>query len=138
MDGNQQLNEDPHKLINTYLSGSTSFATYKHPDRSTLQEELDACIRMKKDHPAVMRTQLARYLHKGYPDDGGLLETTVVLRRNCSTVMSIDADWWIEIANGSLRDQLSLPYVLHSHDLAPEIVEGQRDKPVHFKYFAHR
>lgn len=138
MDGNQQLAESPEKLIGTYLPKGTNFASYKHPDRSTLQEELAACIKLDKDDQGLMESQIAHYAKEGYPDVDGLLETTVVLRRKCHETDSVNDDWWDEIHRGSRRDQLSLPFVLWKWCVVPGIIKGQRDNPVHFKYFAHR
>lgn len=146
MDGNQQLAEDPRALVETYLSESVHFASYKHPQRDCVTQELQACIDLKKDDPAVMEAQVGRYILDGYPLDHGLFETTVVIRQNSPEIDVMSSFWWNEICVGSKRDQLSVNYVLwkgHQHGnirrkVNTAFVQGQRDKPVHFKYHRHR
>lgn len=146
MDGNQQLDEDPRKLVEMYLSDSVHFASYKHPERNCVTQELEACIRLKKDDPEVMQAQVDRYMAEGYPLAHGLFETTVVIRRNSAEIQTMNGFWWNEVCIGSKRDQLSLNYVLwkglqSGHDMRAvntKFVEGQRDNPVHFKYHRHR
>jgi hypothetical protein len=138
MDGNQQLAEDPWKLVAEYLEDGVNIASYKHPDRECVFQELDACLKMRKDDPTIMQYQIDRYKDEGYPAKNGLTETTVVLRRNCDETQNLDEAWWHEIQRGSLRDQLSLDYVLWKHKIKLNHVRGRRDKPVHFKYHPHR
>ena len=138
MDGNQQLAESPSFLIDTYLDNDTPFASYKHPERNCVSEEVEACIRYKKDDPSVLRDQLARYITEGYPRNNGMFETTVVVRQNCAPVLSVNRWWWDELRKGSRRDQISINYVLWKTGVKTGFIRGQRDKPVHFKYHRHR
>jgi len=138
MDGNQQLADDPKALVQTYLSDDVNFASYRHPQRRCVYEELEACVKLKKDDPSIMRGQVARYKDEGYPTLNGMIETTVVIRRHCAEVVKLNAAWWDEIRQGSLRDQLSLSYVLWKQRVRINYVKGQRDRPVHFKYHPHR
>jgi hypothetical protein len=142
MDGNQQLVTNPWGLVDDILKGERSgakLATYKHPDRCCVYEELEACIRMKKDDPKLMRAQVTRYRQEGYPKENGLAETTVMLRRNTKAVCKFNERWWKEIVQGSLRDQLSFDYTVwtlggDNYNYIP----GQRDRPQFFRYFPHR
>lgn len=138
MDGNQQLAVSPWALVDRYMVGP-DLSTYKHPERKNVHQELGACIRMKKDDPRVMRTQVQRYEREGYATrKGRLFETTVVLRRNTPKMRDMNEMWWEELRDGSVRDQLSLPYVTWKLDQEWIRMQGQRDKPVHFNYFPHR
>lgn len=137
-DGNQQLAEDPWILADKYLTPDTHVATYKHPLRRCVHEELDACIKLEKDNPALMRSQVMSYQQAGYPKNHGMCETTVMLRRNVPEIHGLNEQWWAEIQQGSKRDQLSFNFVLWRLGLKYARMAGRRDKPAHFKYFAHR
>lgn len=138
MDGNQQLTASPWELVDRYVA-EHDFCTYKHPDRKNIHEELGACIRMEKDDNTVMRAQVQGYERDGYNSrNDTLFETTAVLRRNTPKIQFVNERWWTDLKSGSVRDQLSLPPVLWKAEQKCAIMEGQRDKPVHFKYFAHR
>lgn len=136
-DGNQNLVFNPWELVDRFLRDG-DIASYKHPQRDCVYEEHKACIQRKKDDPQVIRDQMDRYKAEGYPAHNGLLETTVMLRRNCPAVTDFNAAWWSEIAAGSRRDQLSVNYVLHSLKIPIVHLPGQRDRPVFFKYYPHR
>lgn len=137
LDGNQQLFCNPWSLVDDYLK-SHDLASYKHPQRSCIYSELLACVRLKKDKPAVMQQQIDRYKKEKYPENNGLIETTVVLRRHTEAIRKLNEAWWNEISKGSRRDQLSLNYCLWKTHTPHVTIPGQRDKPVFFKYYAHR
>jgi hypothetical protein len=139
MDGNQQIAEKPKDLIEAYsIHDRYMFGSYQHPQRLKLSEELKACIRLKKDDPAVMRRQVARYTDADFLAEHRLIESTVVFRRNCERIHALNEAWWAELSIYSLRDQLSLNWVLHALSIPTTYIRGTRDKPAHFKYYPHR
>jgi hypothetical protein len=137
-DGNQQLAADPWSLVDQFLPEGTDIATYKHPLRKCVHEELNACVKLKKDKPQLMRAQVTSYQQEGYPKNNGMCETTVMLRRNTEAVREFNEVWWRQIRDGSLRDQLSFNYAVWKTGLKYGHLPGRRDKPKHFKYYAHR
>lgn len=61
--------------------------------------------------------QAASYLAQELPENFGLWEGGVVLRRaDCSP--DWQEQWWTEIENGSCRDQISLAFVLWKSGLS--------------------
>jgi hypothetical protein len=137
LDGNQQLAINPWELVDKYLQDH-DFASYQHPQRDCIYDELQACRRMRKDDNDVMQAQVDRYLNEKYPAHNGLIETTVVLRRATYAVRRLNEAWWAQIAKGSLRDQLSLNYALWKLGMDYAILPGARDKPVFTRFFPHR
>jgi hypothetical protein len=138
-DGNQQLKTNPWGLVDAYLDEPGSqLATYKHPQRDCVYQEHEACLKLGKDDPATMASQIKRYRDEGYPEHNGMIESTVVLRANTPAIKELNEAWWREIRDGSLRDQLSFNYVATKLKLPYSHVAGQRDRPVYFDYFAHR
>jgi len=88
-------------------------ATWRHPRRSTVSDELEACVHHSKDDAVVMREQFSRQRSAGFPDRSGLFETSIMVRRhNDRRSINLMTAWWKEICNGSRRDQISLPFVL--------------------------
>jgi hypothetical protein len=87
------------------------FCVMERPLISTLEEELAACIRFKKDDERTMTAQVERYLRDGYKGQEAMC-TGAMYRINNPTNQAIGEAWWTEIKKGSVRDQLSLGYVL--------------------------
>ena len=95
------------------VGSNIPFASNWHPDRNSIYTELEACIVRKKDNAGLLRKQIDYYREQGMPDDFGLIETNMIVRKHnekkCVDLMEL---WWQEILTWSKRDQLSLPYVI--------------------------
>lgn len=83
----------------------------KHPQRTCLYEEADACKNQNKDRPETIDTQITRYKKDNFPKNFGLFETGILYRKHtnesCINLMTM---WANEVKSGSKRDQLSLTY----------------------------
>lgn len=151
-DGSHALTVNPWELVDKYLidprhphaapacdyTGDADLATFRHPQRATVAEELLACARLGKDNVKLMQAQVHRYRAEGFPDDRGLFETAAVLRRHTPEVAAFDARWWHEIDGGSVRDQLSIGYALWRCPVRVAILPGRRDASPFFRYVRHR
>jgi hypothetical protein len=95
---------------------------HKHNDRTCAYSEADTCIFNNKGNSTAMLLQLRRYHQEGFPKnwDGGLADTAILLRHSSSSVLQQLCDsWWNEMGatgsnvseSGSVRDQVSLPFV---------------------------
>lgn len=124
-------------MIEECLQGR-DLCVFKHGERSCLYQELEACLRLRKDDPQVMRRQVDEYRRQGYPYLNGLAETTAVLRRHISAIEQFDECWWREIRNGSLRDQLSFDYVCRCSGISYSHFPGSRTSSPYFRWRAHR
>jgi hypothetical protein len=83
-----------------------------HCGRNDVYEELQACIKLSKDDPEIMRTQVEEYRAQGLPPQSGLVETTMIFRDHRSeTLKAFCEQWWDEVRDKSIRDQLSFNYV---------------------------
>jgi len=84
-----------------------------HPDRNCLYSEARMCIKLKKDIKENINPQVEEYKKEGYPENNGLAQTNILIRKhnnkNCIKLMD---DWWKEIKTKSCRDQISFNYVL--------------------------
>ena len=129
--------EEAWKLVDCFLNGA-DLCVFEHMDRNCVYQELEACTKLKKDDPVLMRKQLRRYKHLGYPYHNGLAETTAVLRRETAAIKTFNELWWSEIEQGSIRDQLSFNYAAWRLGVAYTTFEGTRVSSPHFIWRPHR
>lgn len=128
IDSSIVLLKDPTALFDAHLT-SAEIAIPLHPERGTIEEELDACLRSSKIDKTAYRFMLSRlafYSTEGLKDYR-LTENGVILRRITPRVIRTMEIWWEEIARGMVRDQLALPYALYKANLAISfLAEGPR------------
>lgn len=135
-DATHQLCVNPWEIVDKHL-GASHVASFKHPQRDCVYDELQACLHLKKDDPTVMAMQVNRYRMMGYPAHHGLLETTLTLRRNELVTRRFNDLWWREIVEGSVRDQLSVGYALWKSEARVAIVPGSRTTCKYFNFTPH-
>ena len=112
VDGKLQIKCDLNDLMQRYHDSAVPMALFRHPDRSCIYQEAEACKTLRKDDPAVIDQHIARLRADGYPADNGLVETSLLIRNNWDgSVRQLCEAWWKEIQRGSRRDQLSFNYV---------------------------
>jgi len=122
MDGNVRLTIPPEETVRRWLH--SDLATFKHPDRNCLYAEASFCGKRKKDAVNVLRAQVERYQKAGMPARWGLAETGLMIRRNTPAMREFNEAWWKEIEHGSLRDQVSFPFVCWKRDIRWAIIPG--------------
>ena len=120
------------------LANRFDLATFKHPDRTCVYQELQACIRLNKDNLTLMRQQVEGYKQAGYPPYNGLVETACLLRRNCPQILEFNRLWWNELEANSYRDQLSFNYVAWKLKQAYGRIPGSRAKSAFFEFVGHK
>ena len=113
LDGSLRLLCPVRELIKRYLADA-DLAVFKHHCRDCLYDEAEVCRVMKLDDEETILAQVARYEAAGYPKNNGLIEAGVLLRRHTPGIERFNNLWWREICGGSIRDQISANYVLHS------------------------
>lgn len=113
-------------------------ATFKHPIRNCVYQELNACIRYKKDNELLMQQQIAKYRLEQYPAHNGMVETACVLRRNTPEIVAFNKAWWAEMDRYSFRDQLSFNYVAHKTNTLYSVIPGHREKSSYFTFISHK
>lgn len=123
-------------LIRPHLQHSV--ATFKHPIRNCVYQELNACIKYRKDNELLMRKQIESYRADGYPPHNGMVETACVIRRNTPEIVAFNKAWWAEIDKHSFRDQLSFNYVAHKTNTLYSHVPGHRESSAFFHFTPHK
>jgi len=109
IDGNVRLAIPPEEAVRQWLH--SDMATFNHPDRNCLYVEASFCAKHNKDTATVLEAQVARYRKVKMPARWGLAETRIMIRRNTPAICEFNEAWWKEIEHGSLRDQVSFPFV---------------------------
>jgi hypothetical protein len=99
-------------------------AAYAHPQRKTTYDEAAACIRLNKDSPQLIISQMNKYREAGFPDNLGLYCTPVLVRKHCWQMANLQNAWWGEICSGSRRDQLSFTYCLWKLSISCKLMAG--------------
>ena len=88
----------------------------EHPARKCIYKEKDACVKIKKikgDEIALADRQMKRYKDEKFPENFGLVQTNVMIRRhNDQYSKDLMEKWWSELKDYSHRDQLSFNYAL--------------------------
>ncbi len=139
VDGNITLLCSPQQLVDEFL-GDADIGVFKHPFRNCIYqegEELKKIMKLKQQHP-IINKQIENYKSLGYPDNNGLFENGVIVRRHSRMVEEFNNAWWAEICRWSYRDQLSFPVVLNKFP-ALKIKSNTGDVRKHpmFKYVTH-
>jgi len=106
VDSNVTLNVEPMELIEKM---DKDVAVFAHWERDCIYEEAIAC--QTRDDPRIIKEQMERYRKEGYPEHAGLGMCFLIIRKNTKTVATLNNAWWAEICAGSVRDQLSFPYI---------------------------
>ncbi len=133
VDGNLELRGDLGAFAASQLSGQ-SVVMFEHPERrGSIYQEAEACARLGKDDPEILRAQVSRYREAGYPDGLSIPACMVILRRHHDpAVVALSEEWWSEIEAGSSRDQVSFHYVAWKHGIEPSRIDlDVRDNPYH-------
>jgi len=136
IDGTMFLTCNINDLIEKYLA-EVDMAFFAHRWRKCIYVEADKCIAKGLDNPEVIKAQMQKYKNEGYPENNGLIDGSIILRRNSPSVANINEHWWSEIQNHSRRDQLSFNYVAHKNSLKFSLINGNRYNNPYFGYIPH-
>jgi len=123
LDGNVTLGVSPDAAVERWLNGD--LATFDHWERNCLYDEAAFCAKIGKDDAGTLTQQMRRYGLAGMPRRWGLAATRVVIRRNTPAMVALNEAWWAEIEAGSVRDQVSLPFVCWQAGLRWDVIPGK-------------
>lgn len=117
VDGSFKIIGNLKDYINTYLNNNVMIFV-KHIRRNCIFEESKACINLKKDNLDIINYQMKKYSSLNYPISNGLVETGFIFRKHDDdVVIKLMADWYNEVDNNSVRDQLSLNFVAWKNNI---------------------
>jgi hypothetical protein len=112
IDGNIAVTDNLFDFMKEYnIDGSVSVYVPKHPSRVGVFEEVNAILGFQKDTFENMKPQIERYQKEGLPQNTGLLQSRILVRKhNDPSCIKLMEAWFNEIRNGSHRDQISFNY----------------------------
>jgi len=99
-------------------------AQFVHPWRDCLYDEVAEVVKLGKDPDGAAVWQAGRYRQAGHPEHWGLWAAGVIVRRHTAAVRRMGAAWAREVGAGSVRDQVSEPFVLRAAKLRPAPLPG--------------
>lgn len=121
IDGNVKVMSDLTDLIYS-INDKTGISMHRHQFRNCIYKEIEVCKIKKKGNYSEMKRQVDKYKQEGFPQEFGMLEATIIVSdlNNDNSEKILD-DWWNEfISTKSLRDQISLHYVIWKNHLTIE------------------
>ena len=135
VDANIAIVGDLNTFINPLLDHDLS--VMRHPHRTTLDQEVEACLKYKKDDPYILGEQLLKYKQNGYVSKE--LAATGIIFRKQNPLVNDHAKFWLEqIKQYSHRDQMSFNYSCWKTGLQPNYFPYDViDDGVTFKYSYH-
>lgn len=117
------------------LLGDADMALWKHPTRTTVEEELGAIKHYYPEMSLYAENYWLRLQKEGFKDDLGLYECNVLIRRHNEPIKQFMALWWEQITRWCSRDQMSFPYCLSKVPIKLKVIE--EDKSLYFKRINH-
>lgn len=94
-----------------YLNNNVCLAMIKHRIRCSMKQEIDICIEWKVIQEKTGQKQYQDYIDKGFPDDLGLVEAGVLIRKHSDVkVQKVMETWFDEFTKYPTRDQFSIMY----------------------------
>lgn len=116
IDGKIQPIADTNEYIRTYAR-SESMLCFNHYEARGITDEARHITEMRKASPDVIEAQLNSYISKGYPQNINAVDTCVLVRsHHDDKLRNVMADWWNEIRQWSIRDQMSFGYCCWKND----------------------
>lgn len=137
LDACLQWRGDPYQLVAQHLAAA-ELATFRHPQRDCIYAEQRACVRFRKDDPALMQAQVDYYRYCGYPPAYGLAETALLARRHTPAVATFNELWWTLMQRYSCRDQLGFDFVAWYGRHEYGIIPGNRGGSAYTVFHARR
>lgn len=144
VDGNILVRADLTPLIEEFYASGADIALFPHPSGRTVAEEIDFAFGSRiplKDQP-IAKTQRDRYNQLDILDTPITENTILFYRMDSPKVAQIGELWWDELQSYTKRDQISLPYVIHS--VRPKIhfwdfhFHDPSDENIYFQRTGHR
>lgn len=113
VDANILIRKNFKQQLDKFLEGDQPLGIFTHYSRDCTYEEAIECIDSEKDETDTILRQIGQYTEEGFPRNFGLPETNMVISRpNDQRAQAVFNTWWLELDNGSKRDQLAIMYAL--------------------------
>lgn len=124
IDASIMFKKSVNEFLLEYFDLSTDLlAACKHNTRNSIREEAAACIKYKKDSEDLINSLLQFYEKEKFPDNLGLLEMTLIVKRHNDSLVKKTMNLWYDmLLKYSKRDQLSFMYCLYKTKLPFKVI----------------
>lgn len=137
IDANIQIQSSILNYIEENMQ-DTGMLFFVHYARNCIYEEGAINILLHKENTGKIVEQMYEYHKEKYPEHNGLFCGNFIVREhNRQTVAAIMEQWYAEVRKRSLRDQLSLPYVLWKNKIRPDVCWGYVNDNKYVKVYEH-
>ena len=137
VDGKFLIKDDLREYYNHYNRGN-AILCFPHFERTTICDETAELIKCKPEIKKELIIQSAHYLNSGFKDDYGLYECGCIIRDFSFPIMKkLMMDWWSEIEQYTIRDQISFPYVCWKNEVLPDICNLYIENNNWLQYYSH-
>jgi len=123
VDATHDVVVNPKTIIDNYLQ-DTDIAVFRHKHRNCAYGEAAEIISLGYDHINNVTNQTKEYKKIGFPQEFGLFELPVIVRKSSFEMSTFNLMWWEQICKYSSRDQISFPFCLWKTGIKPSIMPG--------------
>ena len=132
IDGTFKIKGDLNEFLLRVLTPKYYLYTFEHPSRNSIFKEIKKVIQWKKENNITGNLIKRRYRKEKYPDNNGLIESCLIIRKhNEKECINIMNKWYEEIKFYSHRDQLSFNYIAWKNNIKIKYIS----KKYAFEYF---
>lgn len=123
IDSTHDIVVHPKKIIDEFMKDS-EIGLFVHPQRNCVYQESEELIKINYDSKNLIMGLFDFLKSENYPENNGLYELSVIIRKNTHNITNMNIMWWELISKFSSRDQISLPYILYKLNIKPYIFDG--------------
>lgn len=113
------------------------FITVIHPQRDCVYEEAKACVNFNKISPDAAEEQMQFYRDKNYPKNGGMIDSSMLVRKHTDAIFSLGKMWYEQIENFTVRDQLGFPWAILNHEEISRKHITVKDRTKYIRQYGH-
>lgn len=122
-------------------------AFFKHPDRNTIEEELNFIEKKIKEKNYYLtprysnefgKEELEEIKSSDYPLNSPLIASTAFVYRNRPNVCEMLKEWWYHISRYHIVDQLGLPYCLWKYKINYNLINAHYMKTPYMEYVRNK
>jgi len=124
LDSNMEPKQGFYENIRHFLVGDDSYF-FKHNKRSCVYDEIEECLKWGKDAKKTLIEIKQKYLTENMPKNMGMANCGFFIRPNTPETNQKFEKWWELIENGSVRDQVTFPYVCWKQEFQYHLLEGK-------------
>ncbi len=99
-------------------------ASFMNPIHDCIYTEAKFLIYCNAVHNNEIKRQIDKYKSEGFPEHFGMREFTIIARKhNDAELIGFMEQWWKEVNEHTMRDQISFPYILWKNNKTIDYIE---------------